>query len=55
MLFQSKDSALVKTDTLEDAISVQQAVVKYGDLRFRLRVEVSVDINFKIHRFGRVG
>jgi hypothetical protein len=55
MFFQSEDSALVKTDPLEDAIPVQQAVVKYGNLRFRLWVEVSVDVNFKIHTFGRVG
>ncbi len=45
VLFESEDAALIKTDALEDAVAVKEAVVKDRDLGVSLRVEFSVDVD----------
>ncbi len=49
MLFQPKDSVIISTDPLKNAIPVEQPVVKHRYLRFFLLNKLSVQIDDKPH------
>ncbi len=42
---QFEDSAVVRADSFEYAVAVEEAVVEDADLRLGLRVELAVDVD----------
>jgi hypothetical protein len=50
VLLQTEDLAVVESDPLEHAVSIEKAVVEHRDLGLGLRVESTVDID--LHDFS---
>ena len=57
MLSQLEDAAAVKTDALEDAVAIEEAVVKDGHLGFGLGNKLAIEVNQerRTGHEGRVG
>src|SRR5262245_55908458 len=52
VLFQSKNSAIIKTYALEYSIAVEQTVIEHRDLCVCFRIEFPVDVNFRFPDAG---
>ena len=50
VFIQTEYPIIVKPDSFEYPVTIEETMVKYGNLRLGLVVEVSVDVDFEIHR-----
>jgi hypothetical protein len=50
VLLQTEHPIIVETDSFKYPVTVEETMVKYGNFRLGLVVEVSVDIDFEVHR-----
>jgi hypothetical protein len=48
VLIEAEDVSPVKADTLKNAVTIEQAVIKHGDLGFRLVYKMPIEVNFHL-------
>src|SRR5215475_222747 len=52
VLFEAKHAAIVKTNTLEDSIAVEQTMIEHRNFCVCFRIEFPVDVNFRLSDAG---
>jgi hypothetical protein len=52
MFIQTEDPIIVKSDPFEHSITVKQTMIEDGNLGLSLVVEISVNVDFKVHSEG---